>query len=318
MAQNWTTDQIPDLSGKTALVTGSNSGLGLETARVLAVKGAHVILTSRDTARGQKALEQIQAAKPKGQVTLLPLDLASLEAVRRFAEQINRQFPKLDLLVNNAGVMHLPYRKTADGFEMQFGTNHLGHFALTGLLLPTILNTAKARVVTISSLLAAPGHINFDDLNATQNYDQNKAYSQSKLANLLFAYELDRQFKARSADAISVAAHPGYTATNLQFGGSRMTGSVWHERMMKVMNALLGQDVSMGALPTLYAAIEPSLKGGEYIGPRSLREMRGYPTIVKSNAESYDVKIAKQLWTVSEQLTSVRYEPLFHAKPVPV
>jgi NAD(P)-dependent dehydrogenase (short-subunit alcohol dehydrogenase family) len=211
--------------------------------------------------------------------------------------------------------MAIPYRQTADGFEMQFGTNHLGHFALTGLLLPTILQTPKARVVTVSSMLHRNGHINLDNLNLkADNYNPDKAYAQSKLANLLFTYELQRKFQAHNSDAISVAAHPGWSATNLQFAGPRMTGSVLKERMMHFMNGLMAQSSAMGALPTLYAAVSPTLHGGEYIGPNGFQEMRGYPVIVKSKAESYSQPIAERLWETSEILTGVEYEPQFRQR----
>ncbi|MBI1278396.1 MAG: SDR family NAD(P)-dependent oxidoreductase [Anaerolineaceae bacterium] len=311
MVDNWTTESMPDLTGKTAIVTGANSGLGYETALALAAKGARVIVASRDASKGQVAVKQIEATRPKGSVIFMPLDLADLTAIRQFATQFAGQFKSLDLLINNAGVMHLPYRTTADGFEMQFGTNHLGHFALTGLLLPVLLRTSKARVVTVSSGLHRSGHINFDDLNAKSNYSEFRAYSQSKLANLLFTYELQRQFEAHQSDVIAVAAHPGYSATNLQFGAARMYGSVLRERVMQVANSLFAQSAAMGALPTLFAAVSPTVHGGDYIGPKGFQEMRGYPAVVKSNAESYDVNVARRLWLVSEQLTGVQYEPLF-------
>ncbi len=312
MADNWTRDSMPDLTGKVAVVTGANSGLGYETALALAQKGAQVVVASRDTNKGQEGVSKIQAQHPKGSVSFMQLDLANLAAVHTFAAQFARQFQTLDLLINNAGVMAIPYRTTADGFEMQFGTNHLGHFALAGLLLPIILRTPKARVVTVSSILHRSGHINFDDLNPTNNYNQDNAYSQSKLANLLFTYELQRKFKAHASDALAVAAHPGYSATNLQGVGPRMTGSAFRERMMVVMNAVLAQSAAMGALPTLLAATSPTIQGGEYIGPKGFQEMRGYPVAVKSNTESYDLSVAQRLWTVSEQLTGVQYEPQFH------
>ncbi len=315
MADNWTTESMPDLAGKIAVVTGGNSGLGYETALALAQKGAQVIVASRDANKGQEAVSKIQSAKPKGKVSFMQLDLANLASIRTFAEKFSQQFQSLDLLINNAGVMHLPYRTTADGFEMQFGTNHLGHFALTGLLLPVILRTPKARVVTISSGLHHSGHINFDDLNGKTSYNEYKAYSQSKLANLLFTYELQRKFEAHGSDAIAVAAHPGFSATNLQFGAARMTGSILRERMMQVANGLLAQSAAMGALPTLMAATSPTLHGGEYTGPNGVMEMRGYPMVAKSNAESYDVNVAQHLWTVSEQMTGVQYEPQFHQQP---
>ena len=311
MADKWTTDAMPDLSGKIAIVTGANSGLGLETARALAHKGAEIVVASRDANKGQEAVRTLQGERHKGKVSFLQLDLASLASVRRFADQFGQQFKSLDLLINNAGVMHLPYRETADGFEMQFGTNHLGHFALTGLLLPLVLRTPKARVVTVSSFLHRSGHINFDDLNPKANYNENAAYSQSKLANLLFTYELQRLFKAHGNNAVAAAAHPGYSATNLQYGAARMTGSALRERMMSVMNSLFAQSAAMGALPTLYAATSPQIQGGEYIGPDGFQTMRGYPMVTKSNAESYDLNVARRLWTVSEQLTGIQYEPFF-------
>jgi NAD(P)-dependent dehydrogenase (short-subunit alcohol dehydrogenase family) len=261
--------------------------------------------------KGQDTVNKLQSERLKGTATFMQLDLANLASIRQFAEKYSQQFKSLDLLINNAGVMHLPYRETADGFEMQFGTNHLGHFALTGLLLPVILHTPKARVVTVSSGLHRSGHINFDDLHGKTSYNEYRAYSQSKLANLLFTYELQRKLQAHHADAIATAAHPGYSATNLQFGAARMTGSVLRERMMAVANTLLAQTAAMGALPTLYAAASPALKGGEYIGPKGFQEMRGYPVVVKSNAESYDVSVAQRLWNVSEELTGIHYEPQF-------
>ena len=315
MADNWTTDAIPDLTGKIAIVTGANSGLGYETALALAQKGAQVIVASRDANKGQEAVSKIQSERPKGSVSFMQLDLANLASVRSFAEQFAKQHNQLDLLVNNAGVMAIPYRTTADGFEMQFGTNHLGHFALTGLLLPIILRTPKARVVTVSSILHKSGHINFDDLQAKNNYNQDTAYSQSKLANLLFTYELQRKFKAHGSDVIAVAAHPGYSATNLQGVGPKMTGSVLKQRMMVVMNAVLAQSAAMGALPTLLAATSPTIHGGEYIGPKGFQEMRGYPVAVKSNTESYSEPTAQRLWKVSEDLTGVQYEAQFHQQP---
>ncbi len=315
MADKWTTDSIPDLTGKIAIVTGGNSGLGYETALALVQKGAQVIVASRDPNKGAEAVTKIQATRPKGSAIFMQLDLANLASVRAFAEKFSGQFKTLDLLINNAGVMAIPYRTTADGFEMQFGTNHLGHFALTGLLLPIILRTPKARVVTVSSSLHRSGHINFDDLNPKANYKEGRAYSQSKLANLLFTYELQRKFKAHGSDAIAVAAHPGYAATNLQSAGPRMSGSVLRERFMQFGNAVFAQSAAMGALPTLFAAVSPTLHGGEYIGPDGFMEMRGYPMVAKSNAESYDVSVAQRLWTVSEQLTGVQYESQFHQQP---
>jgi len=312
MADHWTTDAIPDLTGKVAIVTGANSGIGYEAALVLAQKGAQVVIASRDAAKGQEAVKKIQGATSKGLATFIQLDLANMAFVRAFADEFTRQFKTLDMLINNAGVMAIPYRTTVDGFEMQFGTNHLGHFVLTGLLLPIILRTPKARVVTVSSILHRNGHINFDDVNAKANYSPDKAYGQSKLANLLFTYELQRKFQAHGSDAIAVAAHPGWASTNLQGVGPRMSGSVLRERMSVVMNAMLAQSAAMGALPTLYAAVSPTLHGGEYIGPKGFQEMWGYPVVVKSNAESHSEHVAQRLWAISEQLTGVQYETQFH------
>ena len=316
MADNWTTDSMPDLTGKIAIVTGGNSGLGYETALALAQKGAQVIVASRDATKGQEAVSRLQSQHLKGSVTFMQLDLANLASVRTFAEKFSGQFKTLDLLINNAGVMAIPYRTTADGFEMQFGTNHLGHFALTGLLLPVILRTPKARVVTVSSALHRSGHINFDDLNPKADYKEGRAYSQSKLANVLFTYELQRKLKAHGSDAIAVAAHPGYASTNLQAAGPRMTGSVLRERLTEIGNAIFAQSAAMGALPTLFAAVSPTIQGSEYIGPDGFVGMRGYPVVAKSNAESYDTNVAQRLWTVSEQLTGVQYEAQFHGQAV--
>lgn len=313
MSQQWTSEAVPDLSGRIAIVTGANSGLGYETARVLVGKGAYVIVASRDATKGQEAVRLLLKEHSKGRATFLALDLANLASVRQFVQQFSQQFKTLDLLINNAGVMHLPYRTTADGFEMQFGTNHLGHFALTGLLLPVILQTPRARIVTVSSGLHQSGHINFDDLHGKTKYNEYGAYSQSKLANVLFAYELQRKFAAHHVNALSIAAHPGYAATNLQFGASNMTGSALRSGIASIMNALFAQSAEMGALPLLYAAVSPDLRGGEYVGPSGFMEMRGYPAVAKSNAESYDLAVAKRLWDVSEKLTGIVYQ--FEAVP---
>lgn len=307
MSQQWNSDAVPNLSGKIAIVTGANIGLGYETARVLVGKGAHVIVASRDVTKGQEAVRALQKEYPTGKATFLVLDLANLASVRQFAQQYSQQFKMLDLLINNAGVMHLPYRTTVDGFEMQFGTNHLGHFALTGLLLPVILNTPGARVVTVSSSLHQSGHINFEDLHGKTKYNESTAYSQSKLANVLFAYELQRKFSAHSVKAFSMAAHPGYAATNLQFGASNMTGSALRAGVMSIANTLFAQSAAMGALPTLYAATAPAIQGGEYVGPSGFMEIRGYPKVTKSNTESHDLEVAKKLWDVSEELTGISY-----------
>jgi NAD(P)-dependent dehydrogenase (short-subunit alcohol dehydrogenase family) len=307
MSDQWTIDSIPSQSGRLALITGSNSGIGLEAAKALAGKGARVIIAVRSAEKGAAAADTIRMAHPAASVEVMALDLADLASVRRFAAAILGRGEPLHMLINNAGVMALPFRKTADGFEMQFGTNHLGHFALTGLLLPAILAAPGARVVTVSSGLHQGGAINFANLDGAKGYDRGRAYSQSKLANLLFAYELQRKLASAGSGAISLGCHPGYAATNLQQAGPRMEGSSFGEAMMGLANALLAQSAAMGALPTLYAATSPDANGCDYIGPRDFGGWRGYPAKVRSSDRSYDEATARRLWEVSEQLTGVRY-----------
>jgi len=307
MATGWTTADIPDLDGKTILVTGANSGLGYETALALAARRAHVLLACRDQAKGRAAVAQINAAAPQARTTLVPLDLASLGDIRRCAETVRAAHPRLDVLVNNAGVMALPYRRTQDGFEMQFGTNHLGHFALTGLLLDLLRATPGARIVTVSSGFHRLGGIRFDDPQSERGYSKWRAYGQSKAANLLFTYELQRKLTAAGSGVLSVAAHPGYAATNLQAAGPRMEGSSLAERFSELGNSLFAQTAAAGALPQLYAAVAPDVRGGEYFGPSSVGELWGSPRRVSSNAHSRDVAVAQRLWTLSETLTGVRY-----------
>jgi NAD(P)-dependent dehydrogenase (short-subunit alcohol dehydrogenase family) len=239
----------------------------------------------------------------------MALDLADLRSVRSFADTLRARYDTLALLINNAGVMALPYRRTVDGFEMQFGTNHLGHFALTGLLLPAILATPRARVVTVSSGAHTNGSIDFDNLDGSKGYTPWRAYAQSKLANLLFAYELQRRFAAAGATALSVGCHPGWAATNLQAAGPRMAGARLRVRLMTIANRVLAQSAAMGALPILYAATAEGVNGCDYIGPTSWGGMRGYPGKVRSSARSYDVALARRLWQVSEELTGVRSWP---------
>ncbi len=299
MASNhWTADDIPDQTGQIVIVTGANSGLGFETARALAKKGAAVIMACRSTDKAEEAARPIRAEYPAADLTIMPLDLASLDSVRRFAQDFTQRYKTLNLLINNAGVMALPQRReTVDGFEMQFGTNHLGHFALTGLLMPLIAGTPGARVVSVSSFMHRTGRINFDDLQAKQSYGRWSAYSQSKLANLLFTYELQRRFEAAGTDALAVAVHPGYASTNLQ----RYSGA------SSFANRFFAQSQQMGALPTLYAATMPTVKGGEFFGPGGFTKMRGYPKRVDSNKRSHDQPTAARLWSVSEELTGVQF-----------
>jgi len=309
MAQTqWTSNDIPNQRGTLAVVTGGNSGIGYEAALALAGKGAHVILAVRSAEKGRAAVTSIQRAHPGAQIEVMALDLSNLGSVRQFAETFLQRFKELPLLINNAGVMALPYTRTADGFEMQFGTNHLGHFALTGLLMPAILAAPRARVVLVSSGLHAPGMINFDNLDGAKSYSRWGAYSQSKLANLLFAYELQRRFTAAGADVTVAGCHPGFAATNLQTAGARMDGSRISELFSNLGNRLFAQSAAMGALPTLYAATAADVNGCDYIGPLGLLGMRGFPGKMKSSARSYDLAVAARLWQVSEQLTGVRYD----------
>jgi NAD(P)-dependent dehydrogenase (short-subunit alcohol dehydrogenase family) len=297
MTPNWTAENIPDLTGKTALVTGANSGIGYEMARALAHKEATVILACRNKDKGEAAVRQIDQEYPEAKAGLMQLDLSDLASVRRFAGDFASHHGGLDILINNAGIMAPPFGKTADGFELQFGTNHLGHFALTGLLYDLIIHTPQARVVTVSSGGHRFAEIDFDNLNAEKGYDRQRAYAQSKLANLLFTYELQRRFEVAGVDTIAAAAHPGWTATNLQA----------HWRMVRILNPFIAQKPKMGALPTLYAATAPDVRGGDYYGPAGWQELRGYPTRVQSSDRSYDTTVAAKLWTVSEELTGVRY-----------
>jgi NAD(P)-dependent dehydrogenase (short-subunit alcohol dehydrogenase family) len=301
----WTARDIPAQAGRVAVVTGASSGLGLVTARELARAGARVVMASRDPERGEAACAAVRAAVPAADLDLRRLDLASLSSVRELASELRAAYPAIDLLVNNAGVMAIPRRLTADGFEQQFGTNHLGHFALTGLLLPALLGRAGSRIVTVSSGAHKTGRIDFDDLMGEHRYRKWGAYSQSKLANLLFAYELSRRLSAAGAETISVAAHPGYAATNLQHVGPRMEGRRLGALVMTIGNRILAQSEDDGALPQLYAATAPDVVPGGYYGPDGIGESRGHPKRVDSTAASKDEVTARRLWDVSEQLTGV-------------
>jgi len=309
MSEKWTAADIPDQSARKAIVTGANSGLGLVTARELARHGASVTLAVRNTEKGERAATAIREAEPAAQVRVVALDLADLGSIRAFAEA--REDIGLDLLVNNAGVMALPRRTTKDGFEMQIGTNHLGHFALTGLLMPALEKGDDPRVVTLSSPAHRIGSMNFDDLQGERRYFRWSAYGQSKLANLLFAYELQRRASAAGLPLKSMASHPGYSATNLQTRGSGGDGGLLtkvEDGVMAVSNKLLAQSAEMGALPTLYAATVKDLPGGSYIGPDGMGEQRGHPQLVDSTPASKDQAAARRLWEVSEQLTGVSFD----------
>jgi NAD(P)-dependent dehydrogenase (short-subunit alcohol dehydrogenase family) len=304
MSAKWTSGQIPDQSGRTAVVTGANSGLGLVSARELARHGASVVLACRNTAKGEEALRTIQAVAPDAQLELAQLDLGDLECVAAFAEGFRSSHDGLDLLLNNAGVMAPPRRETKDGFELQLGTNLLGHFALTGRLIGAMEGRADARVVTLSSNAHKMGRIDFEDLQSERGYKRWGAYGQSKLADLMFALELDRRLRAADSTIRSVAAHPGYAATNLQTAAAPALDRI----VMRAGNLIMAQSADMGALPVLYAATYPGLEGGSYVGPDGIGEFCGHPHLVSPNRAARDEDVAARLWAVSEELTGVRFE----------
>lgn len=303
----WGPRDIPDLTGRTALVTGANSGIGFETAFELAAHGAYVVLACRDQGKGRAAADRIEALA-QGSVSVLTLDLASQSSVRRAAARFREEQDRLDVLVNNAGVMAVPRRLTEDGFELQLATNHLGHFALTGLLADLLVTTGGSRVVTVSSQLHRVGGLDFDDLQGEHHYGRWKAYGQSKLANLLFAYELDRRLRRAGAGTLSVAAHPGWARTNLVGNGPVVGRSALRVRLGQLSGRLAGQPAAAGALPVLYAATAPDVEGGTYYGPAGPGQLFGSPTTVASDAASHRLEDATRLWEVSEELTRVAFD----------
>jgi NAD(P)-dependent dehydrogenase (short-subunit alcohol dehydrogenase family) len=300
----WTAADVPDQTGRVAIITGSNTGIGYGAAAVLAGKGAHTVLAVRNTDKGNDAAARIKNASPNATVSVQELDLTSLESIRTAADELRARFPRIDLLINNAGVMYTDKASTKDGFELQFGTNHLGHYALTGRLLDHMLGVEGSRVVTVSSV----GHrirakIHFDDLNLDRNYNRVVAYGQSKLANLLFTYELGRRLAAKGAPTIATAAHPGAADTellrNMPAGVRQVTQFFW--------STFIAQNAAMGAEPTLRAAADPSVQNGQYLGPGGFGEQKGHPKVVASSAQSHDEDVQRRLWTVSEELTGVTY-----------
>jgi NAD(P)-dependent dehydrogenase (short-subunit alcohol dehydrogenase family) len=301
MSSKWTAADVPDQSGRVAIVTGANSGLGFDTAAVLADKGAHVVLAVRNLDKGNEAADRIRSKNPNAEVSLQELDLTSLDSIRTAADQLRADYPRIDLLINNAGVMYVPTRETTkDGFEMQFGTNHLGAFALTGQLLDNMLPVEGSRVIAVSSV----GHrilarIHFDDLQLERKYNRVEAYGQSKLANLLFTYELQRRLAAKGTPTIAAAAHPGFADTELmRHLPSAIPNFLWRP---------FAQPADMGALPTLRVATDPDVQGGQYYGPDGIGETRGHPKLVASSGQSHDEDLQRRLWTVSEELTGVTF-----------
>ncbi len=308
---SWTAKEIPSQNGRNALITGANSGIGLATARELARASAQVILACRDLDRGNAAADQIRSSVPAAEIEVRRLDLADLASVREFAKAVAGDLAKLDLLVNNAGVMAPPRRETKDGFEMQIGTNHLGHFALTGLLKDTLLAAPEPRVVTVSSGAHKFGKINFEDLQGKEKYGRWRNYGQSKLANLLFTFELERRAVAAGTSLRAMAAHPGYASTNLQTSGPGIGGglmSLFNSSFGSLGNVLLAQSEDDGALPTLYAATVVDVPGASFLGPDGRGEMKGSPSFVSCSKAAQDKEVAKRLWEVSEELTGVSFE----------
>lgn len=298
--------QMSDLSGRVAVVSGANSGLGYETARLLAAQEATVVMACRDLDKANDAAKAITAALPAASLEVCELDLADLGSIRRFVAELAGRHREIDLLVNNAGLMAIPRRETADGFELQFGTNYLGHFALTGLLLPQLLAAERARVVSLSSLAHVAGRITFDDLQGARRYGRVKAYCQSKLAVLLFAYELQRRSAEAATRLLSVACHPGYCRTNLFAVGPQMRGH--RPRTTALLLALFAQDADRGAETVVFAATAPGVRGGAYYGPKGLFQLKGLPPReVRSAPRSHDRQAATRLWSISEQLTGVHY-----------
>lgn len=305
MSENWTVKSIPDQSGKIIIITGANSGIGYESARELSRKGAEVILASRNPTKAEKAIMEIREEIPAAKLKFIELNLSSLKSISRFAEEFRSIYDRLDILLNNAGVMMVPYGITEDGFENTLGTNHLGHFALTGLLIDTLSTTPGSRVVNIASNAHYAGDMDFENLlfENEHEYTPMKAYSRSKLANLLFTYELQRQFESNGMDVIALSAHPGISATNL----ANHLVFDWLAWLIQPMMKLFFQNSAMGALPSIRAAVDPEAEGAQYYGPDGKGEKSGYPIIVSSNEASHNVDDAENLWRISEQLTGISY-----------
>lgn len=300
----WDLTRMPDMTDRVAIVTGANTGIGFETAAGLAAKNAQVVLACRNQQKAVDAEDRIRARVPDADLRFIPLDLASLASIEDFSETIRSDFDRLDLLINNAGVMAPPLGHTADGFELHFGCNHLGHFALTGRLLGLLMATPAARVVTVSSLTHRMGALDFDNLNAEKSYRKMRAYGSSKLANLLFTVELQRRLEAAGSEVIATAAHPGWTGTDLQR----------HASLMDFFGPL-AQSPARGALPTLRAALDPKARGGDFFGPRGLFELAGYPKKVGTSAAAKNKDDARRLWRISEELTGIRFERLDPVAP---
>lgn len=303
----WTLEQVPDLSGKVIIVTGANSGIGYEAAKEFSRKGAKTILACRNMERAKAALGKINEEISDSKAEIMRLDVASLKSVHEFAKAFKKKYKRLDVLLNNAGVMMTPYGKTEDGFELQLGTNHLGHFALTGLLISLLLKTTGSRVVNVSSNGHRFGGTDFDKLvyGKDKEYSPMKAYGRSKLANLFFTYELQRRLEAKKSKAIVVAAHPGMSHTNL---GRHMLKRWYFRLLMPIFSIIISQSAAKGALPSIRASVDPDVKGGDYYGPCGFMEMKGHPVKTESSEVSHNKEHAKKLWEISEKLTKVKFD----------
>ncbi len=305
--EKWTAEDVPDLTGKVVVVTGGNSGIGFGAVKAVARKGAETVIASRSPERGQAALDALKADVPEAKAELMALDLTSLASIEQFATEFSERYPRLDVLANNAGIMVVPYGKTEDGFERQVGTNHLGHFALTGRLLDVLLATPGARVVNVSSLGHKRAELDLDNLLYEKGgYGGWAAYARTKLLNLLFTYELQRRFERAGIDAHSLAAHPGFSASNLT---GHMAERLHMRIALRIFNRII-QGPDMGALPTVRAATDPEATGGQYYGPGRLNETTGHPVLVEASAAAHDQAVARRLWDLSEELTGVRYAAL--------
>jgi protochlorophyllide reductase len=303
----WTLSDVGDQTGKVVLITGANSGIGFETARVLAAHGAHVVMACRDPEKARRAADILENDLDQSSLEILPLDLADLFAVRRAAEQFRAEHARLDVLINNAGVMGTPYRQTADGFELQMATNHLGHFALTGLLLDRLLTSGHSRLVTVSSHMHRYGHLDVDDVAGLRVGNTWRHYGTSKLANLLFTAELSRRLVANEESTIAVAVHPGWTRSNLFGTGAAVGESRVRAKAARTLGPMFGQATASGALPSLYAATAKDVEPGQFIGPRHAVQLFGPPTVVRPSRRAHNAADASRLWKISEDLTDVHY-----------
>lgn len=309
MSKNWSAKDIPNLDGKIIVITGANSGLGFECSKVLAQKGATIIMAVRTVAKGEQAKADILKQNPTASIDVMRLDVGDLSSVREFAEAFKATYDRLDILLNNAGVMAIPRQETTDGFEMQLGVNHLGHFALTGLLLDVIVKTPNARIHNVTSSANYSGSINFDDLMGEKDYGRWSAYGQSKLANVFFTYELQKRLTSAGYDTITNTSHPGLVLTNLQANSVEQSGAGIEAFLYRLLGPLMAQDVSMGILPMLYGSVAEDAKGGVFYGPRTFN-LRGYPAEKKANSDANDAQALKRFWEISEDLTGVNYDLL--------